>query len=391
MTFSPAIYTHPFIYLLNTKVSLLVLDILSIILLSPALLFYPSPNPTMPLCKKTSEKNSAVDNSVPSKYMAPLPSNFTPVFIQNQVRTKIELPTRERYPGVEGKCAIITGSNTGSVSSQQDSSSPSAYPTSSWPSAPSTGATKPPARSAPPTPPPRSTSDRSTWESYPSIQAFAQRCERDVARLNMAILNAGVSVTTFATVAATGHERDLQTNHYSTALLSLLLLPLLQRKTAGPGPARLTVVSSVTAHLCKLPNRDRRPFLASFDDAPSTRPFGAEEQYGATKLASQLFVAALAERVAVPVGGGGVVIYMVDPGLTKGTGLARHATGAVAVGARVFLAIAGRPVDQGAATYVEAVLRLGAESHGCFLLNGKVAPYVFVLPHVSVFYSSERF
>ncbi len=70
---------------------------------------------------------------------------------------------------------------------------------------------------------------------------------------------------------------------------------------------------------------------------------------------------------------------MVDPGLTKSTGLSRDAKGGTAVAAKMFFSIAGRPVDRGAATYIDAVLGHSKESHGCFLMNCKIAPYVTIL------------
>lgn len=65
---------------------------------------------------------------------------------------------------------------------------------------------------------------------------------------------------------------------------------------------------------------------------------------------------------------------MVDPGLTKGTGLARDVNGLLAIVVKIFHAIAARPVDRGAATYADALLGHGKESHGCFLMNKQIAP-----------------
>jgi NAD(P)-dependent dehydrogenase (short-subunit alcohol dehydrogenase family) len=113
--------------------------------------------------------------------------------------------------------------------------------------------------------------------------------------------------------------------------------------------------------------------LPSFDDTAVT-PWSARERYGVSKLLCQLFVVKLAENVNPE----DVIINMVDPGLTKGTDLSRDATGGTAVAAKIFLSTAGRPVDRGAATYVDAVLGQGKESHGCFLMNCKIAPYVII-------------
>jgi NAD(P)-dependent dehydrogenase (short-subunit alcohol dehydrogenase family) len=229
-------------------------------------------------------------------------------------------------------------------------------------------------------------------ESYDSIQAFARNCA-DLAtttRIDMVILNAGLARLKFATTPSTKHEQTIQINHTSTLLLTILLLPVLSSSkhkhklaAASAGgytsstssqhqhqrPPVLTLVNSVTAHLAKFPNNAhaQRPLLPSFDD-PTT--YDAAERYGVSKLLNQLATVNLTELISPD----DVVINMVDPGLTKGTGLARDAKGIYGVAVKLLLSIAGRPVNRGAATYVDAVLAHGKESHGCFLMNCKIAP-----------------
>ena len=94
------------------------------------------------------------------------------------------------------------------------------------------------------------------------------------------------------------------------------------------------------------------------------------ERYGVSKLLTQLFLVKLSEIVKSD----DVIINMVDPGLTKGTGLGREASGMVRIVMSMFNGIAGRSVDKGAATYVDAVVGHGKESHGCFLMNEQIAP-----------------
>lgn len=54
------------------------------------------------------------------------------------------------------------------------------------------------------------------WEldmrSYDSVQAFAKKVERDLKRVDMVVLNAGVSRMKFGVVEATGHEETVQVN-----------------------------------------------------------------------------------------------------------------------------------------------------------------------------------
>lgn len=335
----------------------------------------------MPSQQKKSQSKTFESDPVASKYMPPLPENFGPVFFKNQFRTKISLPTKEKYPTIaeKGSCAIVTGSNVGlgfetakqliflglshlvmAVRSIEKGNAAAKQLRAT------AGADGNPSAKI------------NVWqldmESYESIQAFVQKCQENLARIDFVILNAGVSPMTFSTVPSTSHEKTIQVNHISTVLLAILLLPVLKSKSKSTGrdsPARLTIVNSVTAQLCKIPNKDKRPFLSSFDNTAIT-PWDPEERYGISKLLCQLFIVRLAESVDPDQ----VIINLVDPGLTKGTGLTRDAKGATGIAAKMFFSIAGRPVDRGAATYVDAVAGHGKKSHGCFLMNCQIAPYV---------------
>jgi NAD(P)-dependent dehydrogenase (short-subunit alcohol dehydrogenase family) len=317
---------------------------------------------------RNAQNQSGGVQDVPSKDLDPFPENIGPIFFQNQFRTTIELPTTRKWPDANGRCAIITGSNTGlgfeaskqllglgishlimgvrSISRGEEA------------------AAKLRANSA---------AKIDIWhldmESYDSIQDFVRKCQDDLRQIDFVILNAGTAPLKFATVPTTGHERTIQVNHISTALLAVLLLPVLKGRARGPKPPMLTVVNSLTAHLCKFPNRSKRPLLPSFDDT-SVTPWDPQERYGVSKLLSQLFFVELAQKVSPD----DAIINLVEPGLTKGTSLAREATGLFSVAVKGFLAIAGRPVNRAAATYVDALLGHGKESHGCYLMNCNIAP-----------------
>ena len=206
-------------------------------------------------------------------------------------------------------------------------------------------------------------------ESYDSIRAFVQKCDDELPRIEYTVLNAGIAPVDFRKVRSTGHETAVQVNHLSTVLLTILLLPVLKAKSTRQDPARLTIVNSVMAHLCKFPNRAQRPLLPSFDD-PKTPPWDPQERYGVSKLLPQLFLVKLTDYV----NSDDVIINMVDPGLTKGTGSGRDATGVILILSKLFMGIAGRTVDRGAATYIDALLGHGKETHGCFLMNTEIAP-----------------
>lgn len=327
----------------------------------------------MPSCDKESAARDASTSKVPSKNMQPLPGNFAGVFINNQFRTAISPATRERYPGAAGKCAIVTGSNTGLglESSRQLLSLGVSHLVLGVRSLEKGTRAADELRVANPD------AKIDVWhldmESYDSVEEFARKCESTLDRIDVVILNAGLSPMDFAVSPETGHEKTIQVNHLSTVLLAVLLLPTLKEKNkvAGQGqdPPVLTVINSVMAHICKVPNKTIRPFLPSFDDT-SIVPWDPQERYGVSKLLCQLFMV----KLAAAVNPDDVIVNMVDPGLTKGTGLSRDAKGLVGVAAKAFFSLAGRPVEKGAATYVDAVLGHGKESHGCFLMNCHVSP-----------------
>lgn len=79
-------------------------------------------------------------------------------------------------------------------------------------------------------------------EDYDSIRNFATECE-SLARIDMVILNAGLQKTTFRRARTTGHELHVQINYISTALLTILLLPVLKAKRPPSDPPVLSIVS----------------------------------------------------------------------------------------------------------------------------------------------------
>jgi NAD(P)-dependent dehydrogenase (short-subunit alcohol dehydrogenase family) len=306
---------------------------------------------------------------VASKDMPTLPENFGKIFWKNQFQVKIQLPTERKFSSLKGKVAIITGANCGlgfesasqllalglshlvvAVRSMEKGKA-AALKLSQVNSA--------------------ATID--VWaldmESYDSIQAFVRKCNTELSRIDYTILNAGIGPIIFRACCSTGHESAIQVNYLSTVLLAILLLPILRAKSTRDNPARMTVVNSISAHTAKFPNRDQRPLLPSFDDLKIT-PWDPKERYGVSKLLAQLFLVKLTEHI----NSDDVVINMVDPGATKGTGLAREASGVMLIAVKLLQGIAGRSVERGAATYVDALLGHGKESHGCFLMNCEVSP-----------------
>lgn len=214
--------------------------------------------------------------------------------------------------------------------------------------------------------------DVEVWQldmgSYDSIQAFVRRVESQLSRIDIVILNAGVMSLDYHAVKSTGHEETVQVNYLSTALLAILLLPILKAKRPDSGdPAHLTIVSAALTLAAKFPNRDANPLLPSFDDPKTYNP---REQYMSSKVLMQMFVWKLVDYVSAD----DVIVNLADPAWCKSTELHRDAQGAAKVGMKIFGAVAGRTPAVGASCYVDAVVNKGKESHGCFLMSWQPHP-----------------
>lgn len=82
-------------------------------------------------------------------------------------------------------------------------------------------------------------------ESFHSVQAFAARPERELDRLDIAVLNAGLAkLKSERGDGGGGHEVTIQINYLATVLLSFLLLPKLRPITSSSEPGYLSIVNS---------------------------------------------------------------------------------------------------------------------------------------------------
>ncbi len=206
--------------------------------------------------------------------------------------------------------------------------------------------------------------------SYESIQGFAQRCSA-LLRLDIVILNAAASNSIFSIDPSTGHEETFQVNYLSTALLAILLLPILKAKSPSPKPARLTIVSSGLALRSKVPNRNAVPLIPSFDDPSSWNGLSdGGERYAVTKTLGLILTLKLSQHWSVD----DVVVNAVDPGFTAGSMLHRNLPLFVRLSVRLLATLTGRSLEQAAWTYVDAAAVKGSECHGSFLMNWDACP-----------------
>lgn len=211
----------------------------------------------------------------------------------------------------------------------------------------------------------------SVWQldmaSYDSIRAFVARADKELLRLDIAILNAGMGFKKFNIVPSTGHEETVQINYLSTMLLSILLLPVLKSKSPTGWPGRLTISTAMLSITAKFANKKEIPLLPSFDNKDS---FDIRDIYSSSKLLGQMFVWKLTDVVSAD----DVVINLVEPGFVKGTELHSDISVTSSLFMGLFKAATARTVKVGASTYLDASIVKGKESHGCVLTNWEIAP-----------------
>ncbi|RSL71255.1 hypothetical protein BHE90_015426 [Fusarium euwallaceae] len=127
--------------------------------------------------------------------------------------------------------------------------------------------------------------------SFPSIWAAAERVNKEVERLDILQLNAGIAMIPPATTAE-GYEIQFGTNYLGHVLFTQLLMPKLLATAAMPGAdVRIVSMSSV----------GHKPFAPSsgiiFDELKSDMGnHGGHELYGQAMLAKALFAYELAKR-----------------------------------------------------------------------------------------------
>lgn len=206
--------------------------------------------------------------------------------------------------------------------------------------------------------------------SYESVRLFAHKCAA-LGSLDIAILNAGIMMNEFHANMSTGHEETFQVNYLSTALLAILLIPVL-KSSSRRGPGRLTIVSSVAAVTTAFPEKDFVPIIPSFDRQDNWSSSVAKQRYDVTKLLLLMLMFKLSCLVKAE----DVIINAVDPGFTLGTDLFRDIPLVLKVSMWPLANLMATSPEKGALTYVDACILRGTESHGSFLSDWQVNAYV---------------
>ncbi|KAI3322945.1 short-chain dehydrogenase/reductase [Xylariaceae sp. AK1471] len=192
--------------------------------------------------------------------------------------------------------------------------------------------------------------------SFDSVQAFIVNLKKIVNKLDIALLNAGLGNPSYEK-SPSGWEMAVQVNVLSTALMGVLLLPLLR---SGTKP-HLTFVNSSGHDLVKREWIDQSGSLLKV--ANKEEGWDATRSYSMVKLLGMSVMQAIARAINAP-SQKEIVVNAVCPGLCK-TDLGRNFGLASRVMASVFTYMYARTAEQGARSLVSATA-LGPESHGRF-------------------------
>ena len=196
---------------------------------------------------------------------------------------------------------------------------------------------------------------------YSSIKAFADRASKDLERLDVAILNAGIVMATYKE-SSYGFEQTMQINVLSTALLSLLLVPKLRAsKTEAYTPVLGLVGSGNHTIVTKL-NSETEPF-ASYN---TPQGYALQNQYSVSKLFVMYIQTALVQLASnKETGKPDFFVPVVCPGPCK-SDLARDVgQWYIRIVLWLFATLIQRDTEVGARTYISGVEQ-GEKTHGRF-------------------------
>jgi len=202
-------------------------------------------------------------------------------------------------------------------------------------------------------------------DSFASVKAFAERVERELERLDVALLNAGLMMRAFQK-SPEGWEETMQVNVLSTALLALLLLPKLRASKSKDVTPHLTIVSSALHTEVKRDQLGDEGSLLSHCNAPEN--FSGQQQYSISKLFVIYVTQELAALATSPGGEVQVIMTSCCPGFCTSDLGRQYDSWIERNGLWLFQSLFARSTEAGSRTLVSATA-LGPEGHGKWWRN----------------------
>ena len=207
--------------------------------------------------------------------------------------------------------------------------------------------------------------------AFSSVLAFADAVMEEVNALDILLLNAGMASIKHE-LSPDRHEKVMQVNYLSNVLLALKLLPLLESTSSLQGtPTRMSWVGSrdyLSHSLGSNPLPANQGNLTHFDDPTN---FRIRTRYSDAKMMCIMFLRELAARVPREK----VIINSMCPGQVQ-TNFWDALPFYVRVPIKLIMHMRGRTLEQGGWVIAYATVFVGEESHGQFLLDKDIVPWV---------------
>jgi NAD(P)-dependent dehydrogenase (short-subunit alcohol dehydrogenase family) len=214
------------------------------------------------------------------------------------------------------------------------------------------------------------------WEldmgSYESIRTFADRATKQLDRLDIAVLNAGVRSVSYEE-SEYGWEQTLQINTFSTLYLGILLLPKLKASRTSDWIPVLEIVSS-GSHQYPIVSPEHLAADNLLQSYSTAKGYRGGQAYSFSKLFIELAMLQLASLSNNEAGELQVIVTSVCPGLCR-SDLGRGYMGSILVRLvmMVVFRIFFRTTEAGARTLVSGTM-LREKAHGIFWQHDEVKP-----------------
>jgi NAD(P)-dependent dehydrogenase (short-subunit alcohol dehydrogenase family) len=203
-------------------------------------------------------------------------------------------------------------------------------------------------------------------DDYESVKEFCTKVKNEIPVIDILILNAGTGNTVYET-SKSGHERILQVNYLSNALLVSVLLPRLVSSADKTGnPTRITWVGSRMYRMARFQKRPvptNRTVFSWLDDESN---FGFN-QYADSKLLSYFFMLDVIQRVPKDK----IIFNMLCPGMVY-SNMADHLNWAIKTLTHIIWSIRGRSTEVAGWIVLNAAAVAGPETNGKFLADKEI-------------------
>jgi len=206
--------------------------------------------------------------------------------------------------------------------------------------------------------------------SFASVISFSDRIQRDVGKLDILVVNAGIATRIFHRTKD-GWESSVQVNHLSGALLSILLLPTLL-KAPKSDPARLVTLTSSRHFKAQISELQLPDIFEKLSDPKHcAEPGVMAGRYSVSKVFPIFLTRSLASRLPLP---SSLIVDSADPGWCA-TGLANEIRTNFIVN-MIFTVLEktfARTAEEGGRILVHAAVAPGDEVHGKYLATCQVS------------------